>query len=171
MGCRFRQALRVFPGLRLNLSKSGVSTSLGTQGATLNVSTKGIRGTAGIPGSGVSYSQMVLPVRGGAASSAPRMAKPTDQPKQDGGKSARSQTKEEALDELYFLTAHLVVRNANASTSWLQRQLRVEYSDAADLIAQLEADGIVSPPDRIGRRKVLVDVLSLPELPDAGTNA
>ena len=45
MGFRFRRKLRIFPGLYLNLSKSGVSTSIGGRGATLNLSKRGTRTT------------------------------------------------------------------------------------------------------------------------------
>ena len=52
MGFRFRRRLRIFPGLYLNVSKSGVSTSIGGHGATLNVTKRGTRTTIGLPGFG-----------------------------------------------------------------------------------------------------------------------
>lgn len=57
MGFRFRKSIRLLPGVRLNLSKSGVSTSIGRRGATVNLSERGARGTVGLPGTGLSYSQ------------------------------------------------------------------------------------------------------------------
>ena len=57
LGFRFRKSIKLFPGLRLNLSKSGVSASVGVKGATVNISDRGTRGTVGIPGSGISYSE------------------------------------------------------------------------------------------------------------------
>ena len=57
MGFRFRKSIKLMPGVRINLSKTGVSTSLGGRGATVNVSKRGVRGTVGIPGSGLSYSE------------------------------------------------------------------------------------------------------------------
>ena len=57
MGWRFRKSIKIMPGVRINLSKTGVSTSLGGRGATVNVSKRGVRGTAGIPGTGLSYSE------------------------------------------------------------------------------------------------------------------
>ena len=57
MGFRFRKSIRILPGLRLNLSKSGVSTSIGKPGATVNISERGTRATVGLPGTGVSYSE------------------------------------------------------------------------------------------------------------------
>ena len=57
MGFRFRKSFKLLPGIRINLSKSGVSTSIGEPGATLNISKRGTRGTVGIPGTGISYSE------------------------------------------------------------------------------------------------------------------
>lgn len=57
MGFRFLKTIKLFPGIKLNLSKSGISTSIGGPGATLNISKRGTRGTVGIPGTGISYSQ------------------------------------------------------------------------------------------------------------------
>jgi hypothetical protein len=57
MGFRFRKTFKLFPGVRINLSKSGISTSVGVPGATVNFSDKGKRTTVGIPGTGISYSE------------------------------------------------------------------------------------------------------------------
>lgn len=59
MGFRFRKTIRIAPGVRLNLSKSGVSTSIGRPGATINLGKRGVRGTVGLPGTGLSYSEML----------------------------------------------------------------------------------------------------------------
>lgn len=57
MGFRFRKSIKLAPGVRINLTKKGVSSiSVGKRGATVNVGKKGTRGTVGIPGSGLSYS-------------------------------------------------------------------------------------------------------------------
>lgn len=55
-GFRFRKTISILPGVRINLSKSGASTSLGGRGATVNVG-HGRRPTVnlGIPGTGLSY--------------------------------------------------------------------------------------------------------------------
>lgn len=58
MGFRFRKKIKLFPGVSLNLSKSGVSASIGKPGATLNIGgAHGSRVTVGIPGTGISYSE------------------------------------------------------------------------------------------------------------------
>ena len=56
MALKFRKRIKIAPGINLNLSKSGVSTSIGKPGATINVGKRGVRATLGIPGTGVSWS-------------------------------------------------------------------------------------------------------------------
>ena len=58
MAVRFRKSIKIAPGIRLNISKGGISTSLGGKGATVNIGKKGTRLTAGIPGSGLSASHL-----------------------------------------------------------------------------------------------------------------
>ena len=57
MGFRLRKRIKLFPGVSINLSRSGVSTSIGRPGAAINIGPRGTRGTVGIPGTGVSYSE------------------------------------------------------------------------------------------------------------------
>lgn len=48
------------PGVRLSLSKGGVSTSFGTTGARMTLGSDGkVRGTVGIPGSGLSNTEVL----------------------------------------------------------------------------------------------------------------
>jgi Protein of unknown function (DUF4236) len=55
MGLRFFRRKQLFPGLRLNMSKSGPSLSMGVRGAHVTVGRRGITRTVGIPGTGVFY--------------------------------------------------------------------------------------------------------------------
>jgi hypothetical protein len=55
MGLRFRRSVRLFPGVRLNFSGSGISTSIGGRGAHVTIGHGHIRQTVGIPGTGISY--------------------------------------------------------------------------------------------------------------------
>lgn len=59
MGFRFRRNISLFPGVRINLSKGGVSASFGAPGATINLGKHGLRGTVGLPGSGLSYTKFL----------------------------------------------------------------------------------------------------------------
>jgi hypothetical protein len=57
MGFRFQKRISILPGMRINLSKSGVSASVGPRGADVNVGPHGVTANAGIPGTGLSYRQ------------------------------------------------------------------------------------------------------------------
>ncbi len=60
MALRFRKSMKIMPGVRLSLSKGGVSTSLGTTGARMTLGSDGkVRGTVGIPGSGLSNTEVL----------------------------------------------------------------------------------------------------------------
>jgi len=63
MGWRFRKSIGILPGVRVNISKSGLSTSLCERGATINVGQEGTRGSVGLPGTGLSYGRRLS--RGG----------------------------------------------------------------------------------------------------------
>ena len=72
----------------------------------------------------------------------------------DGG--GRAASGDDEADN-YARAIDIVAAAQKASTSYLQRQLRVGYNNAARLIEQMEADGFVSKPDHVGRREVLID--------------
>lgn len=56
MGLRFRKTISLLPGVRLNISKSGLGISAGVPGLRGSINTSGkVTGTASIPGTGVSY--------------------------------------------------------------------------------------------------------------------
>lgn len=60
-------------------------------------------------------------------------------------------------DQQYRKACQIVFESQKASTSWLQRQLRIGYNSAARLIDRMEEEGIVSPPNHVGRREVMRD--------------
>lgn len=60
-------------------------------------------------------------------------------------------------DAQYRKACQIVFESQKASTSWIQRQLRIGYNSAARLIDRMEEDGYVSAPNHIGRRDVLRD--------------
>lgn len=57
---------------------------------------------------------------------------------------------------LYQQALAIVYREKKASTSFIQRHLRIGYNRAARLIDQMEQDGIVSAANHSGKREVLV---------------
>ena len=52
---RFYRRLKIFPGLSINLSKSGPSVTVGMRGAHLTVGRRGVTRTVGLPGTGIYY--------------------------------------------------------------------------------------------------------------------
>lgn len=54
MGFRFRKSISLFPGVRVNISKTGVGVSAGVKGARVGIGSKGAYTSVGIPGTGVS---------------------------------------------------------------------------------------------------------------------
>jgi Protein of unknown function (DUF4236) len=61
MFLRFYRRVSLFPGLRVNLSCSGASVSVGRRGSWLTVGPRGRRMTAGIPGTGLFWTQTCPP--------------------------------------------------------------------------------------------------------------
>lgn len=58
MSLRFRKSIKILPGVKVNISKKGISSiGLGKSGASINLNKKGIRTNIGIPGTGISYSK------------------------------------------------------------------------------------------------------------------
>ena len=58
-------------------------------------------------------------------------------------------------DELYDQAVAWVTESRRASISSVQRQLRIGYNRAARLVEEMEAAGVVSPPEHNGQREVL----------------
>ena len=57
---------------------------------------------------------------------------------------------------LYAQAVEIVSRDRKASTSYIQRCLRIGYNRAASIIERMEKDGIVSSANHVGKREVLV---------------
>ncbi|MFB3141266.1 MAG: DNA translocase FtsK, partial [Acidobacteriota bacterium] len=59
-------------------------------------------------------------------------------------------------DEFYQEAARFVVETGRASTSLLQRRLRIGYGRAARLLDMMQHEGLIGPPDGSKAREVLV---------------
>lgn len=58
---RFFRRIKLAPGLRLNLSRTGPSVSVGPEGAHVTVGPKGAAVYAGLPGTGLSVRHNIPP--------------------------------------------------------------------------------------------------------------
>jgi len=71
--------------------------------------------------------------------------------KEAGGSLSNSGDK----DELYQAALDIIRSEGKASTSFLQRKLQIGYNRAARIVDMMEADGIVSKANHVGKRDVL----------------
>ena len=63
---------------------------------------------------------------------------------------------DEEIDDDLYAAAHMAVLEAGkASTSYLQRKLRVGYARAARLVDMLEERGVIGPGDGAKPREIL----------------
>ena len=58
-------------------------------------------------------------------------------------------------DELFQAAVDIIKTEGKASTSFLQRKLQIGYNRAARIIDMMEAEGIVSKANHVGKRDVL----------------
>src|SRR5207249_7457866 len=58
-------------------------------------------------------------------------------------------------DSLYDQAVALVCRERKASTSFVQRHLQIGYNRAARLIERMEAEGVVTTANHVGKREVM----------------
>lgn len=59
MAFRFQRRIRIAPGVRINLSKSGVGLSVGPRGYSTSIGPRGIYRNVGLPGTGLSYREKI----------------------------------------------------------------------------------------------------------------
>ena len=65
MGFRFQRRLKLFPGVRLNFSRGGISATIGVRGASVTLGGTGAYVNLGLPGTGLSFRQRITPSVGG----------------------------------------------------------------------------------------------------------
>jgi len=61
---------------------------------------------------------------------------------------------ESEADDLYTQAVNIVMSEKKASTSYIQRRLKIGYNRAADLIERMEQEGVVSAANHAGKREV-----------------
>ena len=74
----------------------------------------------------------------------------------DGSAIAASQSAaaDGGVDPMYRQAVELVLADGNSANAHLQRQRRIGYTQAEQLLQEMEKDGILSPPDASGLRQL-----------------
>ena len=60
------------------------------------------------------------------------------------------------VDPLINQAIEIIKRDKKASISYLQRQLKIGYNRSANIIEELEKMSVLSPPNNIGKREILI---------------
>jgi S-DNA-T family DNA segregation ATPase FtsK/SpoIIIE len=76
-------------------------------------------------------------------------------PSDDDAEGAAAEPAGDDQDPLYEEAVRLVLQMGKASTSTLQRHLRLGYGRAARILDMMQRDGIIGPPDGSKPREVL----------------
>ena len=59
--------------------------------------------------------------------------------------------------DLYKQALAIVKKDKKCSISYIQRQLRIGYNRAANLVEEMEKNGVLSSPNNMGKREILID--------------
>src|SRR3990172_9653604 len=71
-----------------------------------------------------------------------------------------------ARDNLYEQARTIVLDTKNASTTYLQRKLKIGYARAASLMDELEEKGVIGPQEGAKPRRILISDANAPILPN-----
>jgi len=145
MPIRIRKSFNLFPGVKMNMSKGGMSISVGRRGFHLNFSKRGVRQTMGLPGSGVSESSYLFKNKADedkkeseAEKQQPSTEAPEEKPKRKSTRRTVSENTSSpwgffafvfiALFFIYFganalglLPPHILTNFLHTLTQWVQR--------------------------------------------------
>jgi S-DNA-T family DNA segregation ATPase FtsK/SpoIIIE len=72
-----------------------------------------------------------------------------------GSTASEGASGEVELDPLYEEAKNVVLTDQKTSISYLQRKLQIGYNRSANIIEQLEAKGVLSPPNAKGNREIV----------------
>jgi S-DNA-T family DNA segregation ATPase FtsK/SpoIIIE len=75
----------------------------------------------------------------------------------DENSDASAEDENSGKDELYNEAVDIIKRDKKVSTSYIQRQLRIGYNRAANIIDEMETNGIISAAGPTGKREILIN--------------
>lgn len=136
MSIRFRKSFKLAPGIRMNLSGSGIGWTLGPRGASIGIGKSGVYSNYGIPGTGISSRQ--------------RLSSPTSSQQQSHSDSATTTTKvaisvnDDGL--LRFIASETGLPLSDAMVEVVKKQ----HGDAVRKLIQDKCDQINSQIEGLG---------------------
>jgi S-DNA-T family DNA segregation ATPase FtsK/SpoIIIE len=81
----------------------------------------------------------------------------THDPEAEGENGDMFEEEETEADRaLYEQAMQVVIREGKATTSYVQRRLKIGYNRAARIIEKMESEGVVGPANHVGKREVLI---------------
>lgn len=128
MGFRFSKRITILPGVRLNISGSGVSTSVGPRGLSMTMGRNGTFLNAGLPGTGLSYRERI---------DRPTRASST-QPSQDGSEYS-GQVKVKVNDDGSLMITDM---DDNELSPAIVKRVKSEMADSIQALLERAAEKV-----------------------------
>ena len=108
MPVRIRKSFNIFPGVKANVSKGGISFTVGTKGYHLNFSKRGVRQTVGLPGSGISETDYIVKNEPKSEKEKPTEAR-EKKDEHDSKKPTREEVKDDSIPRRRGSPAWLII--------------------------------------------------------------
>lgn len=110
MPIRFHRQFTLFPGVKVNVSKTGMSITVGGKGFHLNFSKRGVRQTTNLPGKGLSHTSYILKNDGDAKEKNEEETekRASNKPKEKARRGTRTAAREQASSPWGFFLFVLV---------------------------------------------------------------
>jgi hypothetical protein len=137
MGLRFRRSVKIMPGVRLNFSAQGMSTTIGPRGSNVNLGSRGAFLNVGLLGTGLSYRSRLT---GTAAEPAQGAAEPLYVSRRSVSRS-RKQEEREVLRDL----ARDLHADREAKLEALRGVLRSRSTETVDWLDEYGSLGPYQP--------------------------
>lgn len=128
MGFRFSKRITIVPGVRLNISGSGVSTSVGPRGLSMTMGRNGTFLNAGLPGTGLSYRERI-----------DRPGRTSSSPPRPAGSEYSGQVKVNVSDDGSLMMTDM---DENELSPAIVKRLKSERADSIQALLEKAADKI-----------------------------
>jgi len=125
---RYRKRVRLMPGVTLNISKSGISTTVGPRGANVNLGKSGAFLNTGIPGTGIFRRDRI----GGGNKSTPRNSEQSTYPSNWTSPYAYEEVEKKMPDAYPFENL------GSESTKELEKALQMMMEERKDLESDIQ---------------------------------